>query len=282
MALANGAMGLGLEIFDIRYWIAYVVVTIVFEAWMIGRWMGKGWTASLLLSILANSITAFMCTFTLAPVFHSQSINPDPFASTLQLFVCFGLCSAIAESVVWLTNRGTVTFNGRVFLRTIRTHLIGVPVGLAILLIPPHPYRGPQKLAEFWRWHYLAKYLPRRLGAFDEGRRIPQAQTLPELWGKLQRVADESPDAWIAVYRPSYGRFSRADETGQPIAEWNRLLSGKTWSEIREGPRTWLIRGWDSEGNAMGVLSSDNNMWGYVSDPTKLGYASSNRDQSPR
>jgi len=35
-AHANGAMGLGLELWDLNYWFAYVAAIIVAEAWLTG------------------------------------------------------------------------------------------------------------------------------------------------------------------------------------------------------------------------------------------------------
>ncbi|MFI5387030.1 MAG: hypothetical protein ACHQ50_13025 [Fimbriimonadales bacterium] len=282
-AQANGAMGLGLEIFDLRYWTGYVVATVVFEAWMIGRWMGKGWFTALGLSLIANLVTAFACTSICAVGLHPTDLNPSPFLDVLALFFIFGVASALIESFVWQTSRWNIVYRGSVFLRTLWTHLLGIPLGLAILLIPSHPYVGRESLAFFWRWHYLGRYLERRLDSLEDNQRLPSGSSFPEIWNQVPPVDGESRDAWIAAYKPSFGRFSFANERGEPIAEWNRALSGTLMKDIRDGDQTWLIRRRDSDGSVRGIATGKgNNYWGFTTDPKLLGYGDSNRDQSPR
>jgi len=61
-ASANAAMPYAYQIFAFRPWFVYVAVTILFEAWFIGRHgLGDSWLKSMGLSVLANLISACTC-----------------------------------------------------------------------------------------------------------------------------------------------------------------------------------------------------------------------------
>lgn len=78
-------MGLGLEMFDLRYWFAYVAVMVGAEAWLIGRALKLKWGESVLKSMIGNVITGVFCggMGCLAPFWHQSFVNtpdgPNPF-----------------------------------------------------------------------------------------------------------------------------------------------------------------------------------------------------------
>src|SRR5438874_502307 len=57
-AFANGAMGLALSIFTWPMWLVYVVATVLFEAWAMGRGLRLPFSQALRLSFWANLLTA--------------------------------------------------------------------------------------------------------------------------------------------------------------------------------------------------------------------------------
>ena len=151
--LANGAMGLGLEQWDPGIWLTYVAVMIVYEAWAIGRWLRFGWWASLAISLGANALTGVCCGLggLAAPFLHTPFVgsiaNPNPLLGSVALLAVFALPSALVETAVWATIAkrlfeplGKPSLLSRVLL----VHAIGVPLGLAVLILPARPYLGTE------------------------------------------------------------------------------------------------------------------------------------------
>jgi hypothetical protein len=178
--LANGAMGLGLEMFQFDYWLVYVVVTVLFEAWWIGRRIGLSWPGSLAISVFANAITALVCPFLLTPALHGTfvgtTLDPNPFGNALALFLGFGLISALLETVIWKPT-SKVSNSGGLLWRSLTAHLIGVFMSLAILLIPAQPYRGLEYTSARWRFDELKSWArmavsAERILSFQPSRRL--------------------------------------------------------------------------------------------------------------
>jgi len=136
IALANGAMGLALEIFPFGIWIVYVIATIILEAWMIGVYLGRSWWESITWSLAFNSITAFCCAGGIfAPFLHQMVVDGNPFLWTVEILSIYGLISAIVEGVMWrFALRATTP--SKVERRAVLAHVCGIPLALVILLIP--------------------------------------------------------------------------------------------------------------------------------------------------
>ena len=157
-ARANGAMGLALAIFAWTPWFCYVVVTIVFEAIALGRWLRVPLGRALLVSLGANFVTAviggsisgILCALF---GFYGERLNPNPFGQSLLLFTVFGIVSAIIEAYCWM--RATSFRRSAVVLPSLIVHLLGVLTGLAILLVPARPYRGLESQVFVTRFYYF-------------------------------------------------------------------------------------------------------------------------------
>jgi hypothetical protein len=237
--LANGAMGLGLEMFQFNYWLVYVVATVVFEAWWIGRKIGLSWSVSLALSVLANAITALVCPFLLTPALHGAfigtTIAPNPFGNALALFLGFGLISALIETVIWKPT-SKVSDSGGLLWRSLTAHLIGVFMALAILLIPAQPYRGLEYTAARWRLDQLKSWARMAVSA----ERIPSFQSVPEAIQKLPNRSFREYSTALAYY-PTFSRFSFSDDWSRPYI-WNTSLNGKPLHETDKDEWVWLIK----------------------------------------
>jgi hypothetical protein len=233
-------MGLGLEMFDIRYWLVYVAATIIFEAWFIGRRSGIHWGKALAVSALANAITGLCCT-NLASVglhtsFVGSRLNPNPFWNAVVLFLGFGIISSVLETFIWVLFFREKTF----FLRSFAAHVLGVPISLAILLIPADPYRGLEFTTLYQRRMVLERWAERELqSAIYESERIPTFRSVEEAINSTTEAGAE-PDLWAAAYFPRLARFATAEERRLPY-EWNRSISGRRIDSAKEN-WVWLIR----------------------------------------
>src|SRR6185369_11653464 len=82
-ASANGAMSLALATFVWPMWLGYVIVTIVFEAAFLGRWLQVPFGRALIFSVGANFLTAVIGGF-FSGLFYALlglygRLNPNPF-----------------------------------------------------------------------------------------------------------------------------------------------------------------------------------------------------------
>lgn len=228
-AHANGAMGLGLEMFELTYWYAYVGVTVALEAWLIGRWLGQSWPISLSLSVLANLFTGVMCGGWgfCAPALHTtfvgDSVNPNLFLNAVALLLIFAVPSAIFESFIWNRARKEA-HEGKVMLRSVFVHLATVPVGLAILLIPAEPYRGIAGDRYLLR-HDIEKAI---IEYVADKEHAPTQSEPKKLIEELQPYLRwESRDKAIyGLYRQDRGRFSIGERWKYPV-EVNKAVLGK-------------------------------------------------------
>lgn len=236
---ANGAMGLGLEMFHLGYWLIYVIAMIVFEAWWIGRRSGVGWGVSLGISLLGNLITAMLCSQLAAPALHQpvvgSRLNPNPLINAVILFLGYGLISAVLEAALWQS----LTQGKRLLWRSIAAHFLSVPIALAILLIPEHPYVGLDAFTQHFRRWTLERWAKRNLQDQIQGKeRIPSFASVDEA---IRAIPLESePDAWAAGYKANYRRFSVGEDQGTPY-EWNRELNSKAIGG-EDDSWIWLIR----------------------------------------
>ncbi|MFN8220896.1 MAG: hypothetical protein U0S12_12290 [Fimbriimonadales bacterium] len=122
---------------------AYVVVTIIFEAWLMGRWLSLPLRVSLPLSLLANTLTGFLGLACGAPFFHEMSGHPRPFLFAVGVLTIFAFPSALVEAFVWLASKRKA-YQSYV-PAIVAVHLIGIPIALVVLLIPSLPYPGLER-----------------------------------------------------------------------------------------------------------------------------------------
>jgi hypothetical protein len=279
-------MGLGLEMFDLRNWFAYVVAMVALEAWLIGRWAKVPWKASLGISILANLITGVMCggLSCLAPILHGVFVgsrtDPNPFLNAIVLLAAFGVPSGWIESLVWRTclRKSSET---KFVARSILIHLVTIPVGLSILLVPDRPYLGLEVTTE-WRRRMVFTGAVRKAGeAYIGGKQQIPSETNPRDLGRLldaYRDPEEGVDSLsYALHLPGFSRFSFGENWTRPF-EINKAIAGRKIIEpkdqVEEHWVWWIRPPYGSKGHQSWGLMVDLN-WGQVKttrDTTELGY----------
>jgi hypothetical protein len=243
-ALANGAMGLGLEMFQSSYWYVYVATMVGLEAWLIGRWFGVSWLRSLVVAAGANAFTGLLCGMgAIAPFLHSSfvgtGLEPRPLPNAVALLAIFAIPSAVLEAFVWHFGGGLAK-ERRLLGRVILVHVVTIPVALAILLVPARPYLGLESQSYYSRRMEIArlgKALERYARTHEE---LPEAATALEL---LQAVSPLSypPLQPAAVFVPQFGRFDLR-ETRRVPWELNPELSGAPLEYGDETRWVWVLR----------------------------------------
>jgi hypothetical protein len=246
LCYANGAMGLAYELFDYRSWFVYVVVTVVFEAWWIGRWMPHPWTLSVLYSLLANGLTALLGLSCFVPFLHASlwgpPENPNPLGNAVAIFVGMGLVSAVFESYVWrLSDRKAPGF--KVFIRSLSAHAIGVILAFVIFLVPSRPYKGLEIRTDRQRrilWILSKRPLNAWVG--DHDNRLPSQEQIHQI------IDGSGPLAWTVWYQPEFGRFDIGESRQHPFKiEWNPSYT-KIDLEKHNGD-TWVCRLFNDDGS---------------------------------
>jgi hypothetical protein len=245
-ASANAVMGYALEEYDGHAWLVYVVATIIFEAWAIGNWAGISWPKAFGISLLANFVTAGccanLCGVGLHAPFVGSTVNPNPLLNMLVMFLGFGLLSGLVESIVW---RIFVRQRDKpVLFRTVAAHLIWVPLGMAIMLVPSRPYPMLESYTLYARRMHLHKLRTPLEAVIAEVEKIPNHQDTVRLFREFRpEKGRSSPDDWAAAYRPAYGRFSTGQsEDGEPLWEWNPAATGLDPYSDKMPNRIWLLR----------------------------------------
>jgi len=242
MALANGAMGLALEVFDFRIWVVYVVATVVLEGWIIGRSLYHGWLKSFGLSTLFNFLTAFCCAAGFfAPFLHADRVEVNPLLWTVEVLCFYGLISALIECCLWrLSSRETMT--SLVVKRTFLAHGLGIPLALCILLIPSRPYPGLEADSDTWRYwnliHRDNRIYSNRIN--DETGAVKQFKNVKEFEQKL----DEAGGLGVCLYNAVYRRFDLRDPRIDPKPlELNQdMANDSTWAaRILSYGRVWEL-----------------------------------------
>lgn len=237
-AMANGAMGLGLEQWDPNIWFIYVAAMTTAEAWLMGRLLGLGAPESIFVSFLANMLTGVGCGLMgcAAPFLHfplvGSTADPNPLLSALSLLAVFAFPSALFEGILWdrmyRKQRKYKPSEQGVLGRLLLIHLVLVPVGLAILLIPDRPYRGYEAFAKGARRMELRQFKNELAAFISEQRHIPRASTMAEL---LKEVPDSHPlesrkRSLVFPYVPTFGRFSMGEDRSVPY-RLNTTISGR-------------------------------------------------------
>ena len=246
-ASANGAMGLALEMFELRTWFVYVAVTIVLEAFVIGRAANLNWKKSLGVSLLANFITAATCAYPgcFVPVLHGSfvgsGINPNPFWNSVALLTFYGLVSALVEGFIWA---GFVAKDAksRTRVASLTAHLVGVPVALMILLIPARPYQGLERTINRQRMYFVTS-LHESVGLqIRKTNRTPSNSSASALISAAAEGAhDDASNAWAAGYKANFERFDTHEMKREPI-EINPGVLGRPVDTNGGQYWVWLIR----------------------------------------
>lgn len=236
-ATANGAMGLGLEMWDVRYWFAYVIVMVLAEAWLIGRWLGHSWLKAIGISVAANAITGVGCGLGGCPFLHFQSY-PNPFLYSLGLMALFALPSAGVEAILW--NRFAVEKRGNpIVIRSFWVHLVLVPIGLAILLIPARPYVGAEALTNVWRNYPRSGVKPALRAYISDKGALPMATNPTELQNELAPYDTRKHDFGVLLSTPVFNRFTQSSIPW----EINPALRGRKIPPDAQGELwTWYAR----------------------------------------
>jgi hypothetical protein len=286
-ASANAALGLALATFNWGPWLAYVVAIIVFEAIVIGRWLGFSIGKSLAYSTGANLLTAVLGSPVSSiasysfPLISGSVLDPNPFGQTLALFAAFGVASACIEAGVWwhaVRERAhkVGASRRRLLARSAVAHLVGVPLGLGILLIPGRPYRGLEMRVSHQRHAWLQTQVLMAINDYlGEHEALPPDRTYAELLERLQprlgRFAAD-PGLWAAAYHPVYHRFDTGEMRRGAAVEWNPAVASE---KLLEGPpRTiWLTRS-RVDGFCEGlVMQLPGVVVSRTIDPERLGFA---------
>lgn len=252
-------MGLGLEMWDLRVWFAYVLAMILLEAWLIGRWLEMAWPESLARSLVANAFTGFMCggAGLVAPFLHmsfvGSKLDPNPLLNSVALLLIFAVPSGIFEAIVWgLRTDSKKAYFGRCLL----VHVLTVPVGLAILLIPPKPYLGLEAITEGARriqchdligvvGSYVADkgHLPNSMTptAFIAELKPYIAKAKADMAKTAPYVGDLEQDLELTLYEPRFDRFATGEDHEHPW-EFNPAVAGKKIDESQPSKSVWLTR----------------------------------------
>ncbi|MEQ1932443.1 MAG: hypothetical protein ABL962_01000 [Fimbriimonadaceae bacterium] len=257
-ASANGAMGLGLEMFDLTYWFAYVGVTVILEAWLIGRYLGVGAAKSLVFSLLANTITGVFCggLGCIAPFLHQAIIgstaNPRPFPNAVALLTLFAIPSAIIEKVVWERVQPKEKY-WKSYVHIIMVHLITIPVGLGILLIPERPYKGLEAFSVSGDRREMRAATKALMSHRAEHNRLPNSAIPREILRELMPYSELlSESSW---YETDFSRFGMGPDWNKPYAI-NQALVGKKFSERDSYPEesfVWYVKHKTLWGTVFGI-----------------------------
>ncbi len=275
-------MGLGLEMWDLRYWFSYVLAMIVLESWLIGRWAKLSWPVCIGVSVLANAVTGFGCGAAglVAPILHypivGSTFNPNPFVNSVALLLLFSIPSAWIESIVWRWTTKPKEI-GKFVKRVFLVHLAMVPVGLAILLIPERPYVGMEAFTSSWR-RMEFRSLRDEIGTYiGEQERLPVSTNVRGVATELAPYLNStSSDFAYSLYEPDFGRFSIGERWRKPF-EVNESIAGRAITVAEPEKPTnlvWYIRRpyRGAEQNFGLVVDLSTGMVEFTIDDNKLGY----------
>ena len=247
-------MALAFGTFQWGPWLAYVVVTVLYEAAVLARWSRAGWWKSLGVSVGANFVTGIFGTafvsgifgYTIYSVGAKSRYEPNPLVHAVVSLLVGGVFSALIEALFWkqLANRPA-------WKASLLTHLVGIPLALAILLLPERPYTGLESQASFRR-HYVRKDATRALNeALGQAEEHGKPFLAPRDWNALLADAKlDGTDLRAAGFSPHFGRFDTG-EAGREPAEWNPALVGKDLLKL-ERP-VWLVR-WGASTYPEGIV----------------------------
>ena len=225
-ASANASMGLAFGIFPFGPWLVFVIATVLFEAWAFSKPLKLELPRAVAISAAANFLTAIFGLMLAEVFFHGLVIvgsrmNPNLFAQTMILFTVFAIGSGIVEYGIWdLFAKRKKGF----MLQSVGIHLLTVPLGLAILLIPSHPYRGMEGYVEHYRAWYRQEVAFQLDKYIRKEKRLPPVHSYEELVEFLRPQLGwigQDPCAWAAELPVDLGRFSTGEKPQKVLVEWN-------------------------------------------------------------
>ncbi len=247
IALANGAMGLGMEMWDLRYWAAYCLSMVAVEAWWMQRKLELSWSRSIFTSLVANAVTGSLCGIgCFAPVLHQPFVgtgsDPSPFWNSVVILLMFAIPSALAESVVWKVSLRDAPGN-KIVLQSLFVHLWTIPIGLVILLLPARPYLGLEATAEYRRFREIQTIARGIEEYLQANERLPSADSPAQLLAELRLFTERKfPVPTEIAFQPvAFGRFG--DLTNGVKMEFNPELRGMTLKALStrsDGKRIWF------------------------------------------
>lgn len=280
-ALADGGTVFAGTQFDYHAFIAYLVATILFEAWFIGVRAGYGWPKSVLISIGVNFFTAFFCITPeiFFPIYAQKrpQFDPNPFEWMFPPLILYAVVSAFIEGYLWAPkDPQSESLSRRSFvIRSLLGHLACVPISIAILILPAHPYASMERQVLSWRMGALRKTMNGFSQDIQTQGRVPEFRSVEELICRYQPdLLTARPEGSAIPYIPDYSRFDMRDRRRRPI-EVNRAAVGvkvtvRRYWNFDPPHRLWLIRGYITDG-AVTIYK------GYVLDP-ETGHVHSTND----
>ncbi|MBS1707047.1 MAG: hypothetical protein JST40_14375 [Armatimonadetes bacterium] len=219
--MANASMGFGLERWVTSYWAIYVVLTVAVEAWLIGRRRNLPWVQRVVRAVGANALTMFfgaqLCSVFLHSSFAGPRLNPNPLLDSVVLLSIFAIPSALIEAPFWGSKQ-----KGRDLLYIVAVHLLVVPVGLAIVLIPPRPYPGLEAISEGARRFELTRLMERVEEYAHTHDALPDTRSMEALLDAI----GEPRSKMVCFYEPRYERFATKENFSKLTFRLNPDLAG--------------------------------------------------------
>ena len=262
MALVYGS-------FRWSYWLIYVAVTVLFEALVLGRWARIRFLPALAISVGANAATGLLGAgfsgifgYMAYGVGAKSYVEPNPLCHVIYCLVVGGIASALIEAILW-----TKAAERSAIKASLLVHLAGIPLALAILLVPNRPYAGLEGQANFRR-HYVRKEIAMALtGSIEAGYAKPFRA--PKNWDELiQRIEPalserrrySSEVVLVAGFQPHFARFDTGEARREPC-EFNPSLAGKDLRILLK-PH-WLVR-WRPNRSPEGIVMDRNGSAKYI------------------
>jgi len=280
-AAANWAMTPAFFMFQTWTLTAYVLGVIISESLIMARVIDHSWGRIIVMCLIANFITAvFGCFFGLPSMRYAiigGLVNPNPLLSAICLLLVFGLISGVIESFVWMSVRKE-TPRLKVFTTTVVAHLVGVPIGLAIFLIPSRPYLGLEQMVFHSRRAMADKALAEIADDMRASKPFPTVHSAPELMAyaaaQTRRYPDQRRQIEESAFVPNFGRFDTGESRREPL-EFNPLMAGRAFSnaDAKKQP-TWVMRAKVEDGPYGFVYEPMNGVITYRSSMPALGYGS--------
>lgn len=262
-AMANVPMLMTLQVCNYTAWWVYVLVTVALEAVLIGPRCGIDWISSLILSAIFNAVTAFIGTCFTLPLYgfwvYPFTVNPHPFPGLVVMLASLGVFSAVLEGFGWMQ----FCEPKRAVKASFIAHLVGVPVALAILLFPAHPYSALGRSCVTPRYSLLSGSLKFAYEhKLDAKQNFPRAKTIDDLLPGISQgkyvpppeagLGEQKPeDMKVSLYLPDYRRFDFGEQMRQPL----RFVFNP--ATVNWEDETWLVKTFDPRGNHLWTFDTD-------------------------
>ena len=259
VAMADGGTLYAAFAFDWRTFVAYVLATVLFEAWFIGVRSGYGWLKSILTSIGVNLFSAVVCVLPelMFPVYAQMKphYDPNPLIWMFQPLVIYALISGVIEGYVWAAGKPKQERAERkgIKVQAILAHLACIPISVAILVLPSRPFSRMEGQVFSWRMAALKQVCKELEKDIRAQGRVPEFRSVQDLIRKYKpEWLQPGSERWAIGYMPAYERFDTGERRRHPL-EVNRQGMGVkvTVRELQndDPPKLlWLIRGFVPNG----------------------------------